>query len=87
MPFKNLSSNNLQLIRQNTSLVKKLYRNINRARVQALRELTKQFSFSFASGDLTQLENGWYVTHTGLGSPSPPQALPRYPRRGGRIAL
>ncbi|HEY5173931.1 MAG TPA: hypothetical protein VII95_00020 [Terriglobales bacterium] len=67
MPSKNLhSNNNLQLIRHNTSLVKKLYPNINRARIQALKELTKQFSFSFASGDVIQLDNGWFVTHTGL---------------------
>ena len=66
MPSQTLGSNNLHLIRQNTSLVKKLYPNINRARLQALKELTKQFSFSFASGDLIQLENGWFVTHTGL---------------------
>ena len=66
MPSRSLANNNLQLIRHNTSLVKKLYPNINRARIQALRELTKQFSFSFASGDVIQLENGWFVTHTGL---------------------
>jgi len=66
MPSKNLDKNNLQLIRHNTSLVKKLYPNINRARIQALKELTKQFSFSFASGDVIQLENGCFVTHTGL---------------------
>jgi len=28
--------------------------------------LTKQFSFSLASGDVIQLDNSWYVTHTGL---------------------
>jgi hypothetical protein len=66
MPSKNLRNNNLQLIRHNTSLIKKLYPNINRARIQALRELTRQFSFSFASGDVIQLENSWFVTHTGL---------------------
>src|SRR5271157_774193 len=66
MPSKNLDQNNLQLIRHNTSLAKKLYPNINRARIQALRELTKQFGFSFASGDVIQLENNWFVTHTGL---------------------
>ena len=68
MPSKNLHChhNNLHLIRHNTSLAKKLYPNINRARIKALKELTKQFSFSFASGDVIQLENGWFVTHTGL---------------------
>jgi hypothetical protein len=66
MPSKNLEKNNLQLIRHNSSLVKKLYPNINRTRIQVLTDLTKQFSFSFASGDVIQLENGWFVTHTGL---------------------
>src|SRR5664280_1046838 len=66
MSAKKLDTNRVQLIRRNTSLVKKLYPNINRTRIQALRELTKQFSFSFASGDVIQLENGWFVTHTGL---------------------
>src|SRR5271165_4637234 len=66
MPSQNLDKNNLRLMRHNASLVKKLYPNISRARIQALKELTKQFSFSFSSGDLIQLENGWFVTHTGL---------------------
>ncbi|MGA2689914.1 MAG: hypothetical protein ABSE85_17775 [Candidatus Korobacteraceae bacterium] len=66
MPAKDLHHNKLQLIRHNTSLVKKLYPNINRSRLQALKELTKQFSFSFASGDVIQLDNSWFVTHTGL---------------------
>jgi hypothetical protein len=66
MSAKKLDTNRVQLIRRNTSLVKKLYPNINRARIQALKELTRQFSFSFASGDVIQLENGWFVTHTGL---------------------
>ena len=62
----NFDQNNLQLRRHNASLVKKLYPNISRARMQALKELTKQFSFSFSSGDVIQLESGWFVTHTGL---------------------
>ena len=66
MPSKDPDNNNFQLIRHNTSLVKKVYPNINRTRIQVLKELTKQFSFSFASGDVIQLENGWFVTHTGL---------------------
>jgi hypothetical protein len=66
MRSKKLDQNNLQLIRHNTFLVKKLYPNINRARIQALKDLTKQFSFSFASGDVIQLDNSWFVTHTGL---------------------
>ena len=59
-------NNNLQLIRLNASRVKKLYPNISRAQIQALKEMTKQFSFSFAGGDVILLENSWFVTHTGL---------------------
>ena len=66
MPSRNLDQNNLQLIRHNVSLVKKVYPNINQAHIQALKQMTKQFSFSFATGDVILLENGWFVTHTGL---------------------
>jgi hypothetical protein len=31
-----------------------------------LRELTTAFGFSVVLGDLSYLENGWYVTHAGL---------------------
>jgi hypothetical protein len=34
--------------------------------LEQLRELTKQFSFSFASRDVILLDNSLYVTHTGL---------------------
>src|SRR5271157_654204 len=59
-------NNNLQLIRLNASRVKKLYPNISRAQIQTLKALTKQFSFSFPTGDVILLDNGWFVTHTGL---------------------
>jgi hypothetical protein len=42
------------------------YPNINRERIRALKDLTRQFSFSSSSGDVILLENRWYVTHTGL---------------------
>src|SRR5271157_6429250 len=59
-------NNNLQLIRLNASRVKKLYPNISRALIQTLKEMTKQFSFSLSTGDVILLDNGWFVTHTGL---------------------
>lgn len=31
-----------------------------------LRTLTEQYQFSIADGDIILLQNGWYVTHTGL---------------------
>jgi hypothetical protein len=66
MPSNDHDKMNLPLIRHNASLVKKLYPNTNRAQIQALKALTKQFSFAFASGDVILIENRWYVTHTGL---------------------
>jgi hypothetical protein len=66
MSSNSLKISNLQLIRHNASLVKKLYPNISRAQIQMIRALTEQFSFSFASGDLILLEKRWFVTHTGL---------------------
>jgi hypothetical protein len=47
MPSKNPAKKNVQLIRHNTLLVKKLYPNINRARIQALKELTKTIQLLF----------------------------------------
>lgn len=87
MPSKNLAKSNLQLIRLNASLVKKLYPNINRAQIQTLKALTKQFSFSFPTGDVILLNNGWFVTHTGLHSPGTSQEMSRYPCRGRRFAV
>jgi len=34
--------------------------------MQQLRALTQNYQFSVAAGDLTLLDSGWYVTHTGL---------------------
>lgn len=55
------------LVRENSSISKRKWPNkMNRQEVQRLRELTQQYKFSVAAGDLLLLENGWYVTHTGL---------------------
>jgi hypothetical protein len=39
---------------------------INRREIKLLRVLTRIYRFSVSAGDLLLLENGWYVTHTGL---------------------
>ncbi len=39
---------------------------INRREIELLRVLTRTYRFSVSAGDLLLLENGWYVTHTGL---------------------
>jgi len=55
------------LVRENSSISKGKWPNkMNRQEVQRLRGLTQQYKFSVAADDLLLLENGWYVTHTGL---------------------
>jgi len=39
---------------------------LRRGVIDRLRELTVEFGFSLALGDLTYLDNGWYITHAGL---------------------
>jgi len=39
---------------------------MNHSTIQDLRLLTEGYQFSVVGGDLLLLENGWYVTHTGL---------------------
>lgn len=47
-------------------LARRIWSNLSREALGRLREITDQHQFSIAAGDLTYLENGWYVTHTGL---------------------
>ncbi len=56
-----------KLLRENSSAAKRKWpTQIDAPRIQTLRMLTRGYQFSVASGDLLLLENGWYVTHTGL---------------------
>ncbi len=66
MPSNSPNSSIFHLIRLKASLVKKVYPNINRAHLQTLKVLTRQFSLSLANGDVILLEKGWFVTHGGL---------------------
>ena len=45
---------------------RRVWANLSREGIRRLREITDQHHFSIPAGDLTYLENGWYVTHTGL---------------------
>ena len=45
---------------------RRIWANLSRSAVTRLREITDQHKLSIVAGDLTYLENGWYVTHTGL---------------------
>jgi hypothetical protein len=55
------------LVRQNSTVARRKWPNqMSKSCMRALRLLTDGFRFSLAHGDLLLLENGWYVTHTGL---------------------
>jgi hypothetical protein len=56
----------LKLVRQNISLVKKIYPGVTRLQLRTLKDLTRQSGFSCVNGDLIFLQNGWFVTHAGL---------------------
>src|SRR5208282_1388451 len=43
-----------------------IWKNISREALIRLREIATQHDFSVEAGDLLYLDNGWYVTHTGL---------------------
>jgi hypothetical protein len=47
-------------------IARKIWPNLSRQSIARLREITTQHTLSVSAGDLTYLENGWYVTHTGL---------------------
>jgi len=50
----------------NRRLARTLWGSLSKIVVKALDELTRQYGFSVAAGDLLLLENRWYVTHAGL---------------------
>src|SRR6266403_592156 len=50
----------------NLRLARTLWGSLSKIVVKALHELTRQYGFSVAAGDLLLLENRWYVTHAGL---------------------
>ena len=55
------------LIRANSSAAKSKWpARTNKSCMEILRLLTRSFRFSVDCGDLLLLDNGWYVTHTGL---------------------
>ena len=47
-------------------VARRIWANLSRPALSRLKEIIEQHKFSIAAGDLTYLENGWYVTHTGL---------------------
>jgi len=56
-----------RLSRENSSLARKKWPSqVSRLHLRALNFLTDRHKFSLNFGDLILVENGWYVTHTGL---------------------
>jgi hypothetical protein len=45
---------------------RRIWENLSREALVRLREIAIQHDFSVCAGDLIYLNNGWYVTHTGL---------------------
>lgn len=53
-------------IRSNLALVRFLQVPLSKAAVERMKQLTAQYGFSLAAGDLLLLDGAWYVTHAGL---------------------
>ena len=53
-------------VRASIRAARKSWTNLSRQAVTRLSEIANQFKFSVSAGDLIYLDNGWYVTHTGL---------------------
>jgi len=47
-------------------MARRTWKNLSREALIRLREIATHYHFSVAAGDLIYLNNGWYVTHTGL---------------------
>ena len=53
-------------VRTSISIARKTWNNLSREALIRLSEIAIQHDFSVGAGDLIYLNNGWYVTHTGL---------------------
>ena len=52
--------------RTNARAAQRIWSTLSREAIARLREIAALHGFSVSSGDLIYLNNGWYVTHTGL---------------------
>lgn len=55
-----------KVLKVNLVLARNLWGDLSGDSLECLRDLTKRYSLSIASGDLILLEGRWYVTHAGL---------------------
>jgi len=53
-------------VRASIRMARRIWSNLTREALTRLREITTQHNFSVGAGDLIYLNNGWYVTHSGL---------------------
>jgi hypothetical protein len=53
-------------VRTNIRRARRIWSNLSREALTRLREIATQHGLSVGAGDLIYLNNGWYVTHTGL---------------------
>src|SRR5437016_2746271 len=56
----------LSLEEENSRIARYCWRDCTRETIRTLKLLSRKYQFSVALGDLTLLNRGWYVTHTGL---------------------
>jgi hypothetical protein len=56
----------LSLVRQNLRLVKKVYPDLTKRELWTLRDLTRALGLRLSSGEIRNIDGGWYVTHSGL---------------------
>ncbi|MFZ0801355.1 MAG: hypothetical protein WAN70_04250 [Terriglobales bacterium] len=55
-----------ELARRNLTSARQIWGDLNPRFLQSLEAYSTEFRFSIVAGDLLYLDNGWYVTHTGL---------------------
>jgi hypothetical protein len=53
-------------VRKSIRKARRIWNNLSRESLAQLREIADKHDFSVGAGDLIHLNNGWYVTHTGL---------------------
>jgi hypothetical protein len=53
-------------VRKSIRKARRIWNNLSRESLAQLREIAAKHDFSVGAGDLIYLNNGWYVTHTGL---------------------
>ena len=51
---------------QSIRMARRIWKNLSREALARLRVIAVQHNFSVGAGDVIYLNNGWYVTHTGL---------------------